>query len=234
MADQTLAKLVSLIAASEPAELRHAAITVAGNVGTERDEKAVSALLDSLHDADLDLRVAAIEALGRLRADEALGPLQEFVQRGGAEVEPSVRALGQLGTRTQGAEQDRWTRRRRPCARASQASWPNRAPAAASSSPRMRLLDPDPKVVDAAAKSLATEVPSFSAAQKQALARFLSEALAAKRRSGGQDGGGPGAALGHCARRPCSGTPMGTSHGTHSTGSPRRRLASAESWCRAA
>src|SRR5205814_5559162 len=42
------------------------------------------------------------------------------------------------------------------------------------------LLDADSKVVDAAARSLAAEVPSFSSAQKQALAKFLSEALGAK------------------------------------------------------
>ncbi len=41
------------------------------------------------------------------------------------------------------------------------------------------LLDADPRVVDAAARSLAAEVPTFSAAQKQALARFLGESLGA-------------------------------------------------------
>ena len=43
------------------------------------------------------------------------------------------------------------------------------------------LLDPDPKVVDAAARSLAGEVPTFSNAQKQALTKFLCDSLKAKK-----------------------------------------------------
>jgi hypothetical protein len=39
------------------------------------------------------------------------------------------------------------------------------------------LLDADPKVVDAAARSLAAEVPSFSAPQRHALGKFLIESL---------------------------------------------------------
>jgi hypothetical protein len=39
------------------------------------------------------------------------------------------------------------------------------------------LFDVDPKVVDATARSLATQVPSFSAVQRHALAKFLTDAL---------------------------------------------------------
>jgi hypothetical protein len=42
------------------------------------------------------------------------------------------------------------------------------------------LFDADPKVIDATARSLATEVPSYSTGQRHALAKFLGEALDGK------------------------------------------------------
>src|SRR5205807_10106730 len=123
---------------------------------------------------------ASLEALGRLRAEEALPALEECVRRGGPELEAAVQAAGQLGPRAL-----------RAMAKIMEAATPalrSRIAAVLAKSgtggglvvTAHALLDPDPKVVDAAARSLAAEVPSFTAVQKQALAKFLSESLGAK------------------------------------------------------
>src|SRR5438132_141026 len=99
MADSTLAKLVHLTSAAESAELRRAAVLVCGTVGTAQDKGLVKALLANLCETDLELRVASLDALGRLRAEEALAALEECVRQGGPELEAAVHAAGQLGAR---------------------------------------------------------------------------------------------------------------------------------------
>ena len=180
MADNTLVKLIQLISAPEALELRRAAALVAGSLGTTRDKRLVKGLLANLQEADVDLRLASIEALGRLRADEALGPLLEFVRLGGPELEVAVSAAGQLGARglkALGKTMEAVT----PALRSRMAAVLAKSGTGGGLVVTAHaLLDPDPKVVDAAARSLAAEVPRFTAAQKQALAKFLSESLEVK------------------------------------------------------
>jgi hypothetical protein len=181
MADSTLAKLIHLIAAADSPELRRAAVHVAGRVGTETDRGLINSLLATLQENDVELRLAAINSLGQLRADAALGPLEDFVRRGGPELEAAVTAATQLGGRglkTMGKIMD-----------AAPPALKSRMAAVLAKSgtggglvaTAHALLDPDPKVVDAAARSLAAEVPSLSAAQKQALGKFLIESLQPKK-----------------------------------------------------
>src|SRR5437879_8675479 len=94
MADRTLAKLIDLISSPAPPEWRRAAALVAGRIGTQTDSGLIHALLASLGDNDIELRLAAIDALGRLHADEALGPLEDFARAGGPELEAAVQAAG--------------------------------------------------------------------------------------------------------------------------------------------
>jgi HEAT repeat protein len=181
MADATLAKLMRLISAPEAPELRRAAVLVAGSVGTEKDRPLVKALLATLQEADLELRLAAIDALGRLRVEDSLAPLEALVRQGGPELEAAVQAASQLGTRGVRAmgkimEQATPGLRSRMAAVLAKSGTGGGLVVTAHT-----LLDDDPKVVDAAARSLATEVPSFSAAQKQALAKFLTESLGTKK-----------------------------------------------------
>ncbi len=180
MADSTLAKLTQLLASADPA-LRRAAVLVAGSVGTARDKSLVQALLENLQEADIELRMAAIESLGSLHVEEALGSLEGFVRQGGPELEPAVQAashLGARGVRAMGNIMNETT----PALRSRMAAVLAKSGTGGGLVVTAHtLLDPDPKVVDAAARSLAGEVPTFSTAQKQALAKFLSESLKTKK-----------------------------------------------------
>ena len=60
------------------ADRRRAAVVVAGSVGTSQDRGLVKVLLEVLRENDVDLRLAAIDALGRLHVDEALPALAEL------------------------------------------------------------------------------------------------------------------------------------------------------------
>jgi len=137
----------------------------------------VKALLPLLQDADVTLRQVAIEALGRLRADEALPALIPLVQRAGPEVEAAVIAAGHLGARGARAvgkvmSEASPVLRRRIAAALVLGGTESAAVATAHA-----LLDEDPGVVDAAARSLATEVASFSPGQRRALAEYLIQSL---------------------------------------------------------
>jgi hypothetical protein len=180
MADSTLAKLLQVIDKGESAELRRAAVLVSGSVGTDKDRDLVRSLLRILHEDQVDLRLAAIDSLGRLRADEGLEPLTGFVRQGGPELEAAVRAVGQLGPR--GVRSlGKIMNEAAPALRSRMAAVLAKSGTGGGLVVTAHaLLDPDPKVVDAAARSLAAEVPSLNASQKHSLGKFLTESLQAK------------------------------------------------------
>jgi HEAT repeat protein len=183
MADNTLQRLISLIASSEDLEVRKAAVRVAGALKPSKERALNQALVGLLSEQDLSLRGLAVEALGEARADEALPRLVELVQGAGPEVEGAVRAIGHLGARgTKALGQVMHAAgpalRRRIAAVLALAGTESAVLATAAS-----LLDEDPGVVEASAKSLAAEVPLLSAAQKRTLAEHLLPMVApAKRR----------------------------------------------------
>jgi HEAT repeat protein len=177
MADSTLNKLIHLIGDSAAPDLRHAAITLSGAVGSARERGLVQALLGVLGESDAILRIGAIQALGQLQVEEALPQLAEIVRQGGADAEAAAHAVSQLGAKG---------------ARALGKIMHDAAPGLRSRLAGVlarsgvggvlvvtahALLDADPKVVDAAARSLAMEVPSFTPPQRHALAKFLVEEL---------------------------------------------------------
>ncbi|MBI2808773.1 MAG: HEAT repeat domain-containing protein [Planctomycetes bacterium] len=180
MPDATLTKLIRLAAESESTEMRLAALNVIGSVGS-KDAKVVKTLLDVLADPEQELRIAAIDALGQLQADEALKPLEAFARQGGAELESAVHAASQLGAR--GAKsmgkimQDASPSiRSRIGAVLAKSNTGNALIVTAQG-----LLDDDPKVIDSTARSLAMEIPGYTTAQRHALAKFLIESLNAKK-----------------------------------------------------
>src|SRR5260370_1093529 len=95
MADATLSKLLHLVTDGESTEIRRSALKVLGSVGA-KDGKLVKTLLETLNDPEEPLRIAAIEALGELQIDDALKPLEEFVRKGGVELESAVHAASLL------------------------------------------------------------------------------------------------------------------------------------------
>jgi HEAT repeat protein len=181
MADSTLKQLTQLVRAADSPELRRAAILVAGAVGSAGERNLVQALLDSLEADDPDTRVAAVNALGQLHADEALQRLVQLVLKGGPELEPAVRAaslLGKRGARAVGqalADAHPFLRSRIA------AALPKADTEGAVLVTAQALLDKDPHVVQAAARSLVAEVPALGPPQRRALAGFLVDALKAKR-----------------------------------------------------
>ncbi len=180
MADATLNKLIKLAAEGETKDKRHAALKMLASVGA-RETKLVNTLLAVLDDADKDLRAAAIEALGAIGADEALKRLEDFVRAGGTELESAVRAASQFGARgakAMGKIMDDVSPaiRSRVAAVLAKSNTSNALLVTAHG-----LLDAEPKIVDATARSLAMEIPSFSAPQRSALAKFLIDALGDKK-----------------------------------------------------
>lgn len=179
MADATLNKLLQLVAEGESSEIRRAALKVLGTVGS--GSQAIKTLLGVLSDPDQDLRIAAIESLGQLEADEALKPLEDFVRQGGAELEAAVHAASLLGAR--GANrmgkimhEVSPSVRSRIAAVLAKSNTGNALVVTAGG-----LLDDDPRVIDTTARSLAMEIPAYTTQQRHALAKYLIESLAAKK-----------------------------------------------------
>jgi hypothetical protein len=177
MADTTLAKLTELCTTAPTPELRLSALRVAGHVGSAKDKGLVKAVVATFDEPDPALRIAAIEAAGQLKVDAVLARLAGFVRGGGPELEPAVHAASQLGargTKLMGKLMDETT----PSVRSrigdvlARSGTGNALVVTAHA-----LFDADPKVVDATARSLATQVPTFSPPQRQALAKFLVESL---------------------------------------------------------
>jgi HEAT repeat protein len=179
MADNILKKLVHLIAAGEEPELRRAAVQVAGAVASAKDRDVVKALVALLDGTDADLRAAALEALGRLGAEEALPRLLEVVRHGGAELDAAARAAGRMGARGARALGKLMTEVLPPQRRRIAAALAHGGTQSAVLATVQALTDPDPGVVEAAARSLAAELPSLSDAHRRALADQLMELLTA-------------------------------------------------------
>ncbi len=183
MADSTLKKLVELIGAADRGELRRAAVLVAGAVGTAKDRGLVKALLPLLYDADPALRRTAVETLGALRADEALPLLADLARQNGPELEAVVQAATRLGARGARA-MEQVMREASPVPRRRIASaLALGGTESATVATAHTLLDEDPGVVDAAARSLAAQVASFNAGQRRALADYLIQSLQVKGKS---------------------------------------------------
>src|SRR5436309_3306014 len=181
MPDSTLNKIIQLIATPEtPPELRQSALRVAGLVGSAKERGLVKALLAVLAEKDPLLRALAVEALGHLRVDEVLPHLDELIRHGGVELEAAVRTASQLGAR--GAKLvGKVMSQVLPSLRSRIADVLARSGSGnALVVTAQGLFDHDPKVIDATARSLASEVPAYSTAQLGALAKFLGEALQGK------------------------------------------------------
>ncbi len=180
MADATLSKLLHLVSDGESTEIRRSALKVLGTVGT-KDGKVVKTLLETLSDPEDALRIAAIESLGELQIDDALKPLEEFVRKGGAELEPAVHAaslLGAKGANRMGKIMNEVSPsvKSRIAAILAKSNTGNALVVTAHG-----LLDEDPRVIDNTARSLAMEVPGYTPTQRHALAKYLIESLSAKK-----------------------------------------------------
>lgn len=176
MADATSRKLLELLDAERPVELRFAAARVLGEVGT-RSKELDRALCAALDDSDQQVRLQALEAIGRLKVEPALPRLLERVAAGGPEAEPAARAAARLGAKGLRGLKDAMKAvapgLRRQIAGALAAG----DTASADSAALDTLFDSDPGVVDAATRTLVSRIPGLSKEQKRALGSRVVDAL---------------------------------------------------------
>jgi HEAT repeat protein len=182
MHDATAKKLLRLLRPETTPEVRRAALLVLGEVGT-RGGDTTTALNDTLDDPDAGVRLEALRAVGKLRIEQALPRLVDRITEGGPESEAaalSAARLGDKGTRALQALMHRVApglRRRIAAAMAGAGTAGGEAAAVDA------LLDSDPGVVDAAARSLSAEIPSLTPANRKALADHLLDVLKPKKGS---------------------------------------------------
>jgi hypothetical protein len=182
MLDATGKKLLKLLQPGQVAPVRAAAAMVIGEIG-QRDKDTTQQLLAMIGEEDAP-RQEVMSALGKLRVDAALPKLLDRVRLGGQESDTAAHAAAQLGTK--GAKALRGLMgeiapglRRRIAAALAASGTMTDSPSAVVS-----LLDSDPGVVDAAASTLGTEIPSLSDKHRKALADHLLDLLRSSKKTG--------------------------------------------------
>lgn len=179
MLDATAKKLVRLLQPGQPTEMRAAAALMLGETGV-KDAEIAQAVCEAVRDGDPTLRTRAMTAAGKLRVESALPLLVPRMQAGGDEAEIAAQAAARLGTKGMKAVREVIAQAPPGLKRRLTAALASSGTADAETAALDALLDKDAGVVDAAARSLLAEVPSFSAARRKALADRVLEQLADK------------------------------------------------------
>src|SRR5262245_15756871 len=169
MPDATGKKLLRLLRPDQPPETRRAAALVLGDVGA-KDAEHAEALLALLDEPDAELRVQAMGALGRLRIDQALPRLLERVNEGGPEADAAALAAARLGAKGVRSLQEMMPRIAPGLRRRIASALAAAGTAGAETAALDALLDNDPGVVDAAARSLSAEIPALDKSHRKSLA----------------------------------------------------------------
>jgi hypothetical protein len=176
MPDVTLQKLLELLGPETGIELRAAAALVLGEVG-DRDVRLDQSLCQLLEDPDAGVRLRAMKSIGKLRIDKALPRLLERVSAGGEESEAAAYAAAQLGARGIRALQELMPQTAPGLRRRIASALADTDTASAETAALDALLDHDPGVVDASARSLIAKVPSFTKPHRKALVERVLELL---------------------------------------------------------
>jgi HEAT repeat protein len=168
MADTTTKKLLRLLEPDQPLPLRRAAALVLGEVGT-KDRELTDALSAQLADPDPDMRIQIMQTVGKLHIESALSQLLERVKAGGPEADVAAQAAACLGARGIHALQELMGQtapglRRRIAGALAAGRTPTAENAAVET-----LLDTDPGVVDAAARTLLGQVRTLTDSQRRAV-----------------------------------------------------------------
>jgi HEAT repeat protein len=170
-------KMVRLLGENYSSDVRSAAAVVLGELGV-RDAQVGKTLCELLADEDAALRLQAIRAVGKLRIDKALPQLLERIPDGGPEAEEAAKAAARLGAKgvkgLQGLLHRVVPGVRRYIAAALAAAGGGADCAAI-------LLDPDPGVVEAASRSLLSQLPTMTPAQRGAMTKQLLQVAGEKK-----------------------------------------------------
>ena len=180
MADISTKRLAQLIDDGAKPELRISAIRIAGALGSRKEKALVDSLLKVLDEESAAPRLAAVEALGELGADQALPRILEMVREDEQAVEVAVRAAGRLGKRGPKAVTDLMAEANPVLKRRIAAALAHGGTDNSLKSSLQTLMDPDPSVVEAAVRELAAEARSMTEKQKRALGEQLLEILQGK------------------------------------------------------
>jgi HEAT repeat protein len=168
----TSKKILRLLHPDQPLEVRCAAVLVLGEMGG-KDAELTRALCNALKDGEARLRLQVIQAVGKLRIEAALPHLLERIKEGGEEAEPAAQAAAKLGSKGTRALQELMPKVAPGLRPAIASALAAAGTASAETAAVAVLLDRDPKVVEAAGRSLLTQVPALTPAHRQALAEQL-------------------------------------------------------------
>jgi hypothetical protein len=182
MLDATAKKLLQLLSPDHPAPLRCAAALVLGELGL-RDAEVAKAICAGLSDPDAALRARLLAVAGQLRIESALPQLLTKIEEGGEESELAAQAAAKLGARATKALQDLMHKVAPGLRRRIAGALAAAGTASAESAAIDALLDSDPGVVDAAARSLSGEIPAMTTAARKALADHLLDLLKGSKKS---------------------------------------------------
>jgi HEAT repeat protein len=173
-------KVLKLLEAENPPEVRSAAAVVLGEVAA-RDAEVSRALSECLDDEIPAVRLEAIRAIGKLRVTETLSRLLERIPVGGEESHAAAVAVAHFGTKGREALQELMHRVAPGVRRTIAAALAAEGAATKSDVSLGVLLDKDPAVVEAAVRSLSEQMPSLDRDHRTALGKQLLEWLGNKK-----------------------------------------------------
>jgi hypothetical protein len=169
--------LVGLLQPDQPADVRRAAMIVLRELG-ERDAEVIKAVRDHLTDADAGLRLEALRAVGKLKIDAALPALLDRIKEGGEEADLAAQAAAHLGAKGTRALQELMPKVAPGLRRYIASALAGGGTSSAETAAVHMLLDSDPGVVEATARSFLAQIPTLTTGQRKGLADQLLELVA--------------------------------------------------------
>lgn len=171
MADTTK-KILRLLHADQPLDVRCAAVLVLGEVGT-KDADLTHTLCDALQDGEPRLRLQVIQTVGKLRIEPALPLLLARIKAGGDEAEQAALAAAKMGAKGTKALQELMPKVAPGLRRYIAAALAAAGTASSESAAVAMLLERDAGVVESATRSLLAQVPALTPAHRKTLGEQL-------------------------------------------------------------
>lgn len=171
-------KILRLLDAEQPTELRRAAALVLGEVAG-RDNDVARGLCAALDDPEPEVRLAVIRAVGKLRTAEALPILLERAKDGGEEAHAAIESAAKVGAKGVKALQEMMPRVAPGVRKIIAGALAAGSAVAPSVDAALTVLqDKDPNIVEAAVRSLSEQVPTLDAHHRSMLVEQLLNLLA--------------------------------------------------------
>jgi hypothetical protein len=157
-------KILRMMNADQPLDVRCAAALVLGELGA-KDSEVAKVLCERLQDSEAALRRQVIRVVGKLRVEQALPLLLERIKEGGEEAELAARAAAQIGAKGTRGLNELMPKVAPGLRRYIGAALAGAGAAMANGAGVTVLLDSDPGVVEAAARTLMGQIPAMSRPQ---------------------------------------------------------------------